>query len=74
MGGNYGMKVTVLKGYSDGREVWAISKQYGSGETGENLVFEVEETPEIKELYESQKNVFDNTRKKKWFNRRNSTE
>lgn len=65
--------VTVLKGYCEGREVWAISKQYGSGETGENFIFEVEAKPEIKELYESQKNVFDNARKKKWFNRRNSS-
>lgn len=63
--------VTVLKGYCEGQEVWAISKQYGSGETGENFICKVEATPEIRELYERQKNVFDNARKKKWFNRRN---
>lgn len=60
--------VTVLKGYCEGQEVWAISKKYGSGETGEDFICKVKATPEIKELYERQKNVFDNARKKKWFN------
>lgn len=64
---------TVLKGYCGDKEVYALCKQYGDGETAENFICEVEVNEEIKAEYERQKNVFDNAGKKKWFNRWNSS-
>lgn len=59
------VNTTILKGYrSDGQEVWAVSKEYGTGEEATNFVCFVEPTAELKKEYERLKNVADNTRKK----------
>lgn len=54
----------ILKGYEGNREVWAISKKYGEGETATNFICEIMPDALIKKEYERQKNVYNNTRKK----------
>ena len=72
MGVNYRMTIcTILKGYCGDREIYALCKQYGSGETAENFICEIEATEEVKKEYERQKDVFNHTGKKKLFSCRN---
>lgn len=50
--------MVVLKGYDGDREVWAIAKTYGSGETAENFICLVDPNNEIKREFEKSKNAF----------------
>ena len=62
--------MVVLKGYDGDREIWAVAKTYGSGETAENFICLVDPHIEIKKDYERAKNGFyRNVRKARGFAR-----
>lgn len=50
--------MVVLRGYDGDREVWAIAKTYGSGETAENFICLVGPNNEIKREFEKSKKAF----------------
>lgn len=58
------VETTIFKGYRNGKEVWAIGKTYGQGETETKFICEVEPTKEVLSEYGKQKNVYNNARKK----------
>lgn len=66
------VETTIFKGYRNGQEVWAIRKVYGEGETATDFICEIEPTKEILTEYRKQKDVYNDTRKKKRGNRGNS--
>ena len=43
--------MVVLKGYDGEREVWAVAKTYGSGETAESFICLVDPNVEIRKEY-----------------------
>lgn len=59
------VETTIFKGYRNGKEVWAIGKNYGSGETETKFICEIVPTKEVIEEYRKQKNVCNNKRKEK---------
>lgn len=58
------VETTIFKGYRNGKEVWAIHKVYGEGDTATDFLCIIEPNDEIRKMYESEKNVFNNTIKK----------
>lgn len=62
--------MVILKGYDNGREVWAVAHTYGSGETAETFFCYLDPNADVLREYERAKNVFTNTRKEKGKSRR----
>ena len=58
------VETTIFRGYRNGKEVWAIRKVYGSGDTSTDFICEVEPTKEIIQRYREEKNVYNHKRKK----------
>lgn len=56
--------MVVLKGYDGDSEIWAIAKQYGSGETAEKFICLVDPNSQIKKEYERAKYDFCNNKRK----------
>lgn len=56
--------MVVLKGYDGEREVWAVAKTYGSGETAESFICLVDPNVEIRKEYERAKNGFYSNKRK----------
>lgn len=56
--------MVILKGYDNGREVWAVAHTYGSGETAETFFCYLDPSADVLREYERAKNVHINTRKK----------
>ena len=57
--------MVILKGYDNGREVWAVAHTYGSGETAETFFCYLDPNADVLREYERAKNVYNNTRKKR---------
>lgn len=58
-------EMVILKGYDNGREVWAVAHTYGSGETAETFFCYLDPNADVLREYERAKNVFANKGKEK---------